>query len=58
MLASESKKELLFLIQEMSKETELAEKAQLFAVKKHLERLGKLQLRFNGVIARAVCYGK
>jgi hypothetical protein len=58
MLPNESRENLLFLIQEMSKETKLAEKAPLYAVKKHLERLGKLQLRFNGAIAKAVCYGK
>lgn len=54
----ETKASLLHLIEELNKESKLAEKAPLFAVKKHVQRIGSLQIRFNAQVARVLCYGE
>jgi hypothetical protein len=54
----QSKESLLFVIDELAKETKLAQDAPFHTVKKHIARIAVLQQKFNTLIARAVCYGK
>lgn len=49
---------LLWLVSELHKETKLANAASMLGVKKHLERIGNLQLRLNGEIVKVLCYGE
>lgn len=57
-ITDENKKTLLFLVEELNKETKLAKAASLMSARKHIERIGILQLRFNAVVAKVFCYGQ
>jgi len=57
-LSDENKKTILFLVEELNKETKLAKEASLMSARKHIERIGALQLRYNAVIAKVLCYGQ
>jgi len=57
-LSKEQKSSLLWVMSELSTETKLAKQANIMAVRKHVERISSLQLRLNGEIVKALCYGK
>ncbi len=57
-VSDENKKTMLFLVEELNKETKLAKAASMMSARKHIERIGMLQLRFNAVLAKVLCYGQ
>lgn len=58
MTNEQKRAQVYVLIDDMSKELAAALSAPLFAKQKHIERLAKLQQKFNQMTAKAVFYGE